>query len=358
MDAKVPLILPFASWPDADRQLWERACSPGDLFDDDGSFAHLSDGSLKINRQGYAQWLSCLLRKDPDCLALPPTERVTEERVSAFIADARSRNCKDQTIARHLLVLMMTMRAFGGAPPDWLACAQKRICRLSYPTKLKKPSPVTAEELMAWALEKLRLHKEFPEPDPLVRAMRFRQALMVGVQIACPVRCRAMLAMTVDRHIHMQGAQVILRFANADMKTGRGIDVPLPAALVPAMKDYLDIHRPVLLRGNTSDSLWITQRGNPMNADSYHRGLKQLTEREFGVGLTPHAFRHIAATSIATKNPANAGIIRDVLGHATIRMSEQYYNRATSIDACARLQHVVDSARKPGGKKRKGSRGG
>jgi integrase len=114
------------------------------------------------------------------------------------------------------------------------------------------------------------------------------------------------------------------------------------------LRFYLDNWRPILLRDQISQALWISERGVPLSADSYQSGLALLTEREFSVTLRPHAFRHIAATTIAEKNPEEAGVIRDVLGHATIRTSEMYYNRAEARAACGRLQALVDKVRKSG----------
>ncbi len=62
--------------------------------------------------------------------------------------------------------------------------------------------------------------------------------------------------------------------------------------------------------------------------------------------MRPHAFRSVAATSIAEFDPANVNIIRDVLGHATLDMAEKHYNRANGISACNALQSLVENIRK------------
>ncbi len=60
------------------------------------------------------------------------------------------------------------------------------------------------------------------------------------------------------------------------------------------------------------------------------------------MALRPHAFRHIAATSIAEADPEHVNIIRDLLGHATLDISERHYNRATGISSCTRVQSIVE----------------
>jgi site-specific recombinase XerD len=68
--------------------------------------------------------------------------------------------------------------------------------------------------------------------------------------------------------------------------------------------------------------------------------------RHLGIALRPHAFRHIAATSIAEYDPEHVNIIRDILGHASLNMAQKHYNRATGISSCNGLQSIVEDFRK------------
>lgn len=342
----IPLVLPFDDWPAVDRSAWGCAVEPSGLFDDGGALAQSSEGSLKVYRQSYAQWLSFLARNDPLALGLPPVTRVTQTRVQGFIDESLGRNLKPRTISTHLVGLITVLRAFGSGSIDWLNRAERRIYRSSNPSQLKKPLPVDAETLFAWSVKRLSDLDAAPPGHPVSRAVAFRQALMVGVLVSCPVRLRAMVAMTVQKHVVPTGDGFLLRWAAADMKDGHRREMPLPYTLAVPLRQYLDHWRPILLRNTISPALWISERGVPLSANSYQAGLAVLTERAFGVVLRPHAFRHIAATSIAEKNPAEAGIIRDVLGHATIRTSEMYYNRAEAKAATGRYQDLVDKVRK------------
>ena len=176
----------------------------------------------------------------------------------------------------------------------------------------------------------------------LKRAIHFRQSLMIAFLVARPVRRRALLAMEVNRHLlrHKDGFQVC--FEAADMKDKKARGFPLPKALAVPMRVYLDVHRPVLLRGKQSAALWINQYGNPISKDGFSRELPKVTKRLFGIELRPHAFRHVAATSIAETDPEHVGIIKDILGHKTLAMSEKHYNRATGISGCNALQSIVE----------------
>jgi len=84
---------------------------------------------------------------------------------------------------------------------------------------------------------------------------------------------------------------------------------------------------------------------NPMTADGLSRELPKVTERHLGVALRPHAFRHVAATSVAETAPEHVNIIKDLLGHATLDMAQKHYNRATGISSCNALQSIMEDIR-------------
>lgn len=152
--------------------------------------------------------------------------------------------------------------------------------------------------------------------------------------------------MTVKRHVEAAGDRFMLHFGSEDMKTKREMSFALAEPLVPHFRRYLEVYRPVLLNGRGSDALWITERGICLSQDSLTSGLACATHHAFGLKLRPHAFRHIAATSIAEYDPEHVGIIRDILGHASLRMAEQHYNRATAISSSRRMQVILRHLRK------------
>ena len=137
------------------------------------------------------------------------------------------------------------------------------------------------------------------------------------------------------------GDRYLLKFGAEDMKDGKAREFLLPEAFTSPMRQYLRRHRPILLRGKTSDALWISQYGCPITEDGLSRELPKVTKRYLGIELRPHAFRHIAATSIAEFAPEHVNIIRDILGHATLNMAEKHYNRAKGISSCNALQSVM-----------------
>ncbi|GAW36758.1 phage integrase family protein [Roseovarius sp. A-2] len=172
------------------------------------------------------------------------------------------------------------------------------------------------------------------------RAIHFRDALIIGFLIARPVRKRALLAMDVDTHLVVRGQGFSLHFPKEGMKDGRPRDYPFPEKLTVPMQEYLDVHRPILLGTNGGLGLWINQYGNRFAYDGFTRLFGTLMETHLGCHLRPHRFRDIAATSIAEFDPVHVGVIRDILGHATLDMAEKHYNRASQVSSCNALQSL------------------
>src|SRR5262249_39510177 len=106
---------------------------------------------------------------------------------------------------------------------------------------------------------------------------------------------------------------------------------------------YLAVHRPLLaqrtgrwnkLGGQKArNALWVSKDGSAMTEIAIHFRIIKLTRAQFGKALCIHLFRDCAATSIAEEDPDHVLITKSVLGHSTLRTSEQHYNHARSRQA-------------------------
>ena len=213
--------------------------------------------------------------------------------------------------------------------------------------ELKPRLPISAHSVFVWALNRMenidRDEKNSPE---LWRAARFRDALMVGSLIATTLRLRTFIAIDIEKHLDAPPGKFILRFGPEDMKDKRAHEFELPAQLVEPMRRYLLEYRQLLLHGELSTRLWIVKSGSPFTYEGFQHHMVRLTRKEFGIPLYPHAFRSIAATSIATDDPEHVTIIADVLRHSSLAMSEKHYNRASGVRAISDLQGMVQDRRR------------
>lgn len=341
-----PLILKLADWPVADREAWPKLFEDTGLFDEEGSFAGWAEPTRRAAEERYGQWLSYLARCRPEALAEPPTRRITLGAVRGFVEEGEGR-VRPVTIMGWVTNLLVIAETWG---PDkdwgWLKRAARHWKHRAKETVLKPPLPVSADEILAWSLRRMVAVESSTELPFTSRALHYRDALIVGCLIACPVRVRAFAALTVGRHLRRTEASYEFHFEQSDMKDHRERAFVLTSRLTGPLSRYLEEYRPALLKGRHSEYLWVTSRGQPLSKDGLACRLKDVTREHLGVALRPHAFRHIAATSIAEHDPQHVGIIRDILAHTSLRMAEEHYNRAAGVSACNALQKVVKGWRK------------
>lgn len=347
MTDHIPLCLKLDDWPEADHAAWQCLFAEGGLFDDGGPCRDWSEASRKMRAQSYGQWLSFLIRTDSPAIAIDPDQRITVARLQAFIAELDDRNLAKVTVKNHVVNLYVVAKGMAAeADWTWLNTGVKRLTNAANRHSLPPPRPIMGPEILRRSLKIMAQTQRDADLPAKTQAIRFRQALMIGFLISCPVRRRTLLAMTADSHVQPISDGYMLHFAAVDMKDQKARSFRLPAVLAEPMRAYLAEFRPVLLDGKETDAFWINQYGDGITPDGLSRELPKITERYLGVALRPHAFRHIAATTIAELDPEHANIIRDILGHATLDMAYKHYNRATGISSCNAFQSLVEDIRK------------
>lgn len=342
----LPLILKVADWPVKDQLAIAALYDDGDILLGRGPCYQWAEGSRTKRQQSYGRWLGYHANRgllgDPICVA----DRATPENIVAFIDNERSR-CSGRTVYMMVEDLWFLFRALNpNRDWSWLHHMVLRLRAVADIGYLKPHPGVNAIQIFEWALNRIKSFDDIKGPSDLDQAVRFRDGLQVGLLISTPVRSRTYVAVEIGRHLQKTTDGFVLKFKPIDIKDKKHHEYPLHQQLVEPMRRYLDIFRPFLLRGTRTDRLWISNRGAPVCADSFSGHLADLTLREFGEILRPHAFRHVAATTIALLDPKHVGIIADVLGHSSLAMSEKHYNHANNVKAVSRYQEAMNERKK------------
>ncbi len=140
----------------------------------------------------------------------------------------------------------------------------------------------------------------------------------------------------------------------AETRTGRSLDLPFPAALVPALERHLAAHRPVLVaqpgrgQGKAGAALWVSAEGGPLSEAMLGHLVEAHTRAAFGRAVNPHLFRDAAATSLALEDPARVRVVARVLGHGSFATTERHYNLARGEAAAGRWHAALDRLRRRG----------
>jgi integrase len=165
------------------------------------------------------------------------------------------------------------------------------------------------------------------------RAVAFRDGLVIALLAFRPLRLRNFASLQLGYHLHRTFNGYRIEIPGEETKTGRAIEKVVPEEIEPWLELYLNIYRPLLLKGNANAHLWISKDGLPYSPRKLGERVAEITERRLGVRIPPHFFRDCAATTVATADPEHVRIIAPLLDHSTPVTAELYYNHARAIEA-------------------------
>jgi integrase len=342
--------LALRDWPTPDRRAWQAMLRPGDILEGDAGIAvGWSQATRHKYRRGYGRWLDFLQQAGRFREVTDPADRVTTDAVRAYVAHLKA-SCAPYTVYTRLAELHAVVRAM--APQrdwTWLQRAVSRLQRRA--AEAAGPKQVRSSgEIYRWALARLQTIENEVPPDgtfaPSLQALRYRDALIIALLAARPIRIRNLAMIEIDRHLLRTSDGYLLRFAAAETKTRRPLEFPLPADLTGRLDRYLAQYRPILLGAGDTQRLWLNRYGAALNELGLYRLIVKVTARDFGQRLNPHRFRACAATTLAIEDPGHVRITAAILGHAGLRSSEIHYNQARQIEAGRRHQAAVLALRR------------
>ena len=179
----------------------------------------------------------------------------------------------------------------------------------------------------------------------LEQARRFRNGLMIAFLSLYPIRLKNYTALKIGASFKKIHNSWWIALSAADTKEKRPDERRIEVILAPAIERYLDIYRPVLMRGSSSHaSLWVSSNtGAPMTDDGVEQAIKAITKSTIGVDVCPHLFRTSGASTAATHGGTNPHLGSALLNHSDTRVTEKHYNFATALSAGQAYTEVLQS---------------
>jgi integrase/recombinase XerD len=328
--------LPLEHWPAADHDAFDAAYRPGDIFDESrGPGAHHSEGWRRMIRTTWRRWLGFLTGHYPADLLKPPAERITPERMRAFV-EHLSAEVRPTTVAMAVPHICAAARLI--APERdwrWLALLKARLAGRCAPED-RFERLVPPWHTLDFGIEMMEEAANLPS-DRSQRELYYRDGLLIAFTSAWPIRRRSIAALTVARHLEFDAAGVNVLLYPEDTKSKRAESFRVPEKLLPYLLRYLNEIRPRLLGRHHHDGLWASNKSCPLTAGRIYDIVRGRITAKFGKAMGLHDFRRAAHTFIATNAPEQIGLIPGVLQHTSLDMGDQHYNLARSVEASRRF---------------------
>jgi integrase len=345
--------LRFEQWPAPDRQIWEAATTPAELFDSVGVAAGWSDATRTKVISGYGRWLGWLAANEALDPAALPGERVTKARVTDYLIYLKA-GCGSFAIRSYVEDLYNAMRVLAPTGDwNWLCRLVMTLRARATPVRDKRArlrSPVDVIELGERMMRGAEQAEAWSEQK---RAVHFRDGLLIAFLASRPVRARNLASMRIGRHIIERNGSFWITFKGEETKDGRPYEAILPNTLAPYLRKYLDIYRVILLRGKTLvgpsciDAFWVSETGTHLTQVALGGRISKHTKAEFGQSMSPHLFRDAVATEIAIHNPGHVDDACQLLGHATLATTKRHYIQANTLVASRRYGELLQVQGRP-----------
>ena len=112
-------------------------------------------------------------------------------------------------------------------------------------------------------------------------------------------------------------------------KGGKERVVPIGRTALHILEDYLMHARPLLLKGLSSDVLFVGRRGRPLSRQGFWKILKKYASKA-GIRhpVSPHTLRHSFASHLL-EGGADLRVVQIMLGHADIATTQIYTHVST-----------------------------
>lgn len=339
-----PRSLPVTEWPRVDQEAWRDACRPACRLQRGGTASHLADVSRNDFENRYGAFLGFLDRqKRLDLNAAKAAAHVTARNVEDYVAELQTRvrsvtvwNCvhKLQRVAE----LMTTPSAF-----RWLAEIVNDLALVKVP-KSKYDRLVMTERLLDAGLTLIAEAETFAKSD-LARATGVRNGLMIALLALCPIRIKNFAALELGRtFLDINGAWWIA-LPSGSTKTGKTDERRVPGLLNSAIESYINKHRQILIRPHRpTNALWLASAdGRPLT--NMGMLITKITRQTIGIAVSPHLFRTAAASTAAVYGGNNLHLASALLQHTHPRVTEDHYNRASSMSAVTQYAAITDAFR-------------
>jgi integrase/recombinase XerD len=229
---------------------------------------------------------------------------VSRDLVQAFLAEMQNRKLNARTVAR----LLVTLRNF----------FQFMVFDQDLPENpcLNVEGP-KATKTLPKVLSVTQVEELLSQPD-LTKTYGPRDKAMLEVLYATGLRVSELTSLEV------QAVNSELGYVTCVGKGGKARVVPLGRSALSALESYLRHSRLGLLRGKTSNWLFVNRHGERLSRQGFWKIIVSYGRKaQIEIPLKPHLLRHSFATHLLQRG-ADLRSVQMMLGHSDISTTQIY----------------------------------
>jgi integrase len=161
-------------------------------------------------------------------------------------------------------------------------------------------------------------------------------AIGIAILTFAPVRINNLVGIRIGQHLIRAAGldgNYLLSIPSSEVKNRVPLEFPLDAELSRLIDRYIQEFRPHLLDSTNNDQLFPGVHKTMRAVYSFGVRIARTVQEEIGVRITCHQFRHAAAAIILRNDPGNYEFVRQVLGHKSIKTTQDFYIGLETMEA-------------------------
>jgi len=125
-------------------------------------------------------------------------------------------------------------------------------------------------------------------------------------------------------NLRLDGVNMDVGFLRCIGKGNKERIIPLGSKAINAIKRYVEVSRPKLLKAKKSDFLFVSRFGNKISRQSFWKLIKKYArDARIKKPIRPHILRHSFATHLLERG-ADLRSVQEMLGHSNISTTQIY----------------------------------
>jgi hypothetical protein len=190
--------------------------------------------------KGYGRWLAWLDSKGLLDGQVAPGDRITPDRVRAYVGDLEAQNASGTVIARLIKLKVMAAIMDPGRDWSWIYRFASSVRVRHKPARPKRHRLVHIERLLNLGLDLMERVND--ETTTLRRYKSYRDGLMIGLLASRQLRLRNLAGLTLNRTLVRRGEGWWIQISATETKTRtRSKNSVRNAGALPS--DHLADHR-------------------------------------------------------------------------------------------------------------------